>query len=185
MAITIDAEWAGDNANSYLTIAEADAIVLNEIVEAGYREAWGCAVPDDKARMLIRSAIDIDSLQYLGSRFFMSQALELPRRYDTAAGTKDPIRLLNDYDAVQSRQARDVKRAAAYQAVWTAYAPASGFDYDIHRFNQNIGISEYSEATGPLREAVKYKGSGSAVQLSPNVKTILTPYLRGRLVVRG
>ncbi|NBV46900.1 MAG: hypothetical protein EBR86_15000 [Planctomycetia bacterium] len=77
MTVTVDATIGGAAANSYLTVADADAI-------AEYRLgtlAWSTATTDDKGRALIQATAYLDQLGYIGSKATTTQALLWPRDY--------------------------------------------------------------------------------------------------------
>lgn len=79
MAVTLDATVGGANANSFTTVAEADAYHNNLL----YASAWTSATVDDKARALITAtrlivdAINIDG--WLGYPVDTVQRLPYPR----------------------------------------------------------------------------------------------------------
>jgi hypothetical protein len=74
MPITIIATPGATDANSFVTIAEADAYVDLQMVRTG----WPVA-DDDKARALIAATADLSALHYVGSRAQTAQALAWPR----------------------------------------------------------------------------------------------------------
>jgi len=81
MTVTVDATIGGAAANSYLTVADADAI-------AEYRLgtlAWSTATTDNKGRALIQATAYLDQLGYIGSKATTTQALLWPRS-DAACG---------------------------------------------------------------------------------------------------
>ena len=85
MTVTIDASVGGANSNSYLTVADADAI-------AGLRLgtlAWEAATvtTDDKGRALIAATAYLDQLQWIGAKASTAQALLWPRS-DVSCGDK-------------------------------------------------------------------------------------------------
>lgn len=65
------------SANSYVTIAEADAY-LDDRLNAS---AWTGASDDDKARALFEAARELDLYPWKGSRVDSTQSLEWPRDY--------------------------------------------------------------------------------------------------------
>lgn len=77
------------NANSYLTIAEGDAIADTMLGTL----AWSGATDDDKARALITATNGLDTLGWIGTRATTTQALAWPRENATC-GDKD-------YDATE------------------------------------------------------------------------------------
>jgi len=75
VAATIDATIKGANANSYVTLAEADAYF--ETVPSSTQ--WDNKQDDKKNRALISATRWIDTLVYYGDRCDESQALKFPR----------------------------------------------------------------------------------------------------------
>ena len=75
MAATIDATIKGANANSYVTLAEADAYF--ETVPSSTQ--WDNKTDDKKNRALISATRWIDTLVYYGDRCDDDQALKFPR----------------------------------------------------------------------------------------------------------
>ena len=75
MAATIDATLSGANANSYVTLAEADAYF--ETVPSSTQ--WDNKQDDKKNRALIAATRWIDSFVFFGDRCDHGQALKFPR----------------------------------------------------------------------------------------------------------
>lgn len=103
MAIVINATVGAADANSYLTLAEAQAIV-DGLVEDDDVVAWGTATTDQKNRALFTATQRIDRERYLGARSTETQALQWPRtgvrRPDTYINTYSvgfPFRIQTDY----------------------------------------------------------------------------------------
>lgn len=103
MAIVINATVGAADANSYLTLAQAQAIV-DGLVEDDDVVAWGIATTDQKNRALFTATQRIDRERYLGARSTETQALQWPRtgvrRPDTYINTYSvgfPFRIQTDY----------------------------------------------------------------------------------------
>lgn len=103
MPIAIDATAGGANANSYLTLADAQAIV-DGLVEDADVTAWASATTDQKNRALYTATQRLDRERYLGARSTDTQALQWPRtgvrRPDTYINTYAvgfPFRITTDY----------------------------------------------------------------------------------------
>ena len=75
MAATIDATLSGANANSYVTLAEADAY-FETVPDA---TTWDNKLDDARNRALIAATRWIDSFVYFGDRCDHGQALKFPR----------------------------------------------------------------------------------------------------------
>ena len=119
MAITIDATVGGTSANSYLTLAAAQALI-DGMVENDDVTAWASATTDQKNRALYSATQRLDRERYLGARATDDQALQWPRtgvrKPDTYINTYSigfPFRITADYYTdteipVQIRQAQVV-----------------------------------------------------------------------------
>jgi hypothetical protein len=91
MAITIDATVGGANANSYLTLTDANAII-DGLVEDADVTAWSSATDDQKNRALYTAAQRLDRERYLGARATDTQSLQWPR-----TGVRKPDTYINTY----------------------------------------------------------------------------------------
>ena len=103
MAISIDATVGGANANSYLTLADAQAII-DGFVEDADVTAWASATTDQKNRALFTATQRLDRERFLGARATDTQALQWPRtavrKPDTYINTYAvgfPFRITTDY----------------------------------------------------------------------------------------
>lgn len=103
MPIAIDATVGGANANSYLTLADAQAIIDGFVQDADVT-AWASATTDQKNRALFTATQRLDRERYLGARVTDTQALQWPRtgvrRPDTYINTYAvgfPFRITTDY----------------------------------------------------------------------------------------
>lgn len=91
MAITIDATVGGANANSYLTLEAAQAII-DGFVEDADVSAWASATTDQKNRALFTATQRLDRERFLGARATDTQALQWPR-----TGVRKPDTYINTY----------------------------------------------------------------------------------------
>lgn len=82
MAAVIDATLEGASANSYVTLAEADAYF--ETTPAS--STWDDKSDDQKNRALISATRNLDVLTYYGERCTTTQALKWPRKEYTVDG---------------------------------------------------------------------------------------------------
>jgi len=103
MPIAIDATVGGANANSYLTLNDAQAIIDGFVQDADVT-AWASATTDQKNRALFTATQRLDRERYLGARVTDTQALQWPRtgvrRPDTYINTYAvgfPFRITTDY----------------------------------------------------------------------------------------
>ena len=84
MAATIDATLQGASANSYVTLAEADAY-FETVPES---TTWNDKTDDQKTRALISATRWIDALSFYGDRCTETQALKWPREDYKVDGIK-------------------------------------------------------------------------------------------------
>jgi len=91
MAISLDATVGGANANSYLTLADAQAIVDGMVQDADVT-AWGTATTDAKNRALYTAAQRLDRERFLGARATDTQSMQWPR-----TGVRKPDTYINTY----------------------------------------------------------------------------------------
>lgn len=83
MTVTVTATVGSASANSYLTVAAADAIANTMIGTL----SWSSATTDNKGRALITATNGMETLLWIGSRATETQALSWPRM-DAACGDK-------------------------------------------------------------------------------------------------
>ena len=134
MAVVIVATPNAANANSYLTLADAQLIV-DGLVEDADVTAWGSATTDAKNRALYTATQRLDRERFLGARATDTQALQWPRtgvrKPDTYINTYAvgfPFRISTDYFA-DNEIPTQIKYA---QAVLAAY---------LHNNPDGIGLS--------------------------------------------
>ena len=103
MAVTIDATAGGANANSYLTLSDAQDIV-DGMVEDADVTAWASATTDQKNRALYTATQRLDRERFIGARATDTQALQWPRTgvrkpdtYVNTYATGFPFRISEDY----------------------------------------------------------------------------------------
>jgi len=91
MAITIDATVGGANANSYLTLNNAQGIIDGFVQDADVT-AWASATTDQKNRALFTATQRLDRERFLGARVTDTQSLQWPR-----TGVRKPDTYINTY----------------------------------------------------------------------------------------
>lgn len=82
MTVTVIATVGGTTSNSFLTVADADAIANNTLNVS----TWTGATTDDKGRALIMATTDLQGLDWVGTRATTTQALVWPRTDATING---------------------------------------------------------------------------------------------------
>jgi hypothetical protein len=76
MAATINATAGATNANSYITVAEAQAYADSDLDSAN----WDSATADQRIRALITATRNLDLVGFVGTRTSTTQALAWPRK---------------------------------------------------------------------------------------------------------
>ena len=123
MAVTIDATVGSANANSYLTLADAQAIV-DGMVEGDDGVAWESASDDQKNRALYTATQRLDRERFLGARATDTQGLQWPRTgvrkpdtYVNTYATGFPFRISDDY-FTDTEIPDQIKRAQVVLAIY-------------------------------------------------------------------
>ena len=93
MAVSIDATAGGASANSYITLAEADAFVEAMVLGTDANK-WGSGNTDSRNRALTAAAQRLDRERFLGARATDTQALQWPR-----TGVRKPDTYVNNYSS--------------------------------------------------------------------------------------
>jgi hypothetical protein len=91
MAIVLDATVGGAAANTYVTLAEATAIIDGFVQDADVQH-WGSGNTDSRNRALFTATQRLDRERYLGARATDTQALQWPR-----TGVRKPDTYINTY----------------------------------------------------------------------------------------
>ena len=91
MAVVIVATPGAANANSYLTLAEAQAIIDGFVQDADVQH-WGSGNTDSRNRALFTATQRLDRERFLGARATDTQSLQWPR-----TGVRKPDTYINTY----------------------------------------------------------------------------------------
>ncbi len=78
MAITIHHTVGASNANSYLSLTDAQDLI-DGLVEDDDVTAWASATTDQKNRALYTAAVRVDSERFLGAKATDTQGMQWPR----------------------------------------------------------------------------------------------------------
>jgi hypothetical protein len=123
MAVTIDATVGGANANSYVTLTDANTLVEAMISSADVQK-WTTGNTDSRHRALAAATQRLDRERFLGARTNDTQALQWPREgvrkpdtYVRSFTTGFPFRLTEDY-YTNTEIPDQVKRAQVELAVY-------------------------------------------------------------------
>lgn len=170
MAITIDATIGGANANSYLTLSDAQAII-DGLVENDDVTAWASATTDQKNRALYSATQRLDRERYLGARATDTQALQWPRtgvrKPDTYINTYTvgfPFRITADY-YTDTEIPDQIKKAQAELAIY------------LNNNKDGLGLSgleDYKNVSiGPINVTPNQFGAVGADRIPPMVERYL------------
>ena len=123
MAVTIDATAGGANANSYITLAEANTFV-EAMISSSDVSKWTTGTDDTRNRALTAAAERLDRERFLGARATDTQARQWPRTgvrkpdtYVNTFSTGFPFRISDDY-YTDTEIPDQVKRAQIELAVY-------------------------------------------------------------------
>ena len=123
MAVTIDATAGGANANSYITLAEADTFV-EAMISSSDVSKWTTGNDDTRNRALTAAAERLDRERFLGARATDTQARQWPRTgvrkpdtYVNTYATGFPFRISEDY-FTDTEIPDQIKRAQIELAVY-------------------------------------------------------------------
>ena len=123
MAVTIDATAGGANANSYITLTEANTFV-EAMIESTDVGKWTTGTDDSRNRALTAAAERLDRERFIGARSTNTQARQWPRTgvrkpdtYINSYATNFPFRISEDY-FTDTEIPDQVKRAQIELAVY-------------------------------------------------------------------
>lgn len=171
-----NSEWAGAEAESYISLADAHAFITTRVVAAS---AWTDATTVARISALVEAARDIDSRQFIGRRYNYAQKLEMPRelplQYPFARSSSNSI----TYSIEHARMKERVEQATCHQALWILRNSGR----NMHMERVASGVKSASERAGDTAEAYEYRGG--LERLSHESVALLRPYLEGRRVYRG
>ena len=173
MPITINASIGSASANSYLTLADAQAII-DGFVEDEDVVAWASATTDQKNRALYSATERLDRERFLGARSTDTQALQWPRtgvrKPDTYINTYAvgfPFRITTDY-YTDTEIPTQIKQAQTVLAVF------------LNNNTDSLGLSgleDYnSVSVGPISISVN---TGSPQSGADKIPPMVERYLTG------
>ena len=172
MAITLNANVGDANANTYVTLAEANAFIEG-LLENDDITAWATSTDDSKNRALFTSTQRIDREDFLGARVDDTQALEWPRSgvrkpntYSRLYNISFPNRLIADYYSDTEIPDR-VKHA---QIVLAAYLNNNKDGLDL------TGLEDFNNVSiGNMNVTPRFYGAVGIDRIPP----IVDHYLKG------
>ena len=123
MAVTIDATAGGANANSYITLSEANTFV-EAMISSTDVSKWTTGTDDTRNRALAAATQRLDRERFIGARATNTQALQFPRTgvrkpdtYVNTYATGFPFRISEDYFS-ETEIPDQIKRAQIELAVY-------------------------------------------------------------------
>ena len=183
---TLVSSWGGGTSNTYLGYTAANSFIVHGIVEHG---AWNSASAAERAAALIEATRDIDSRQYIFTKYTSIQVLEFPRQlsgsWPDSLGQWDATSL----SYLEARMQRDVEQACAHQALFRLYKKAKS----AHQLLQDAGVSRVRRKLGPIDEEFHYALSSNEVSrpgssrnpLCPETMALLADWMTTKKVYRG
>lgn len=171
MAVTINATAGDASANSYITLAEADAFVEAMVLSTDANK-WDSGNTDSRNRALTAAAQRLDRERFLGARATDTQALQWPRTgvrkpdtYVNTYATGFPFRISDDY-FTDTEVPDQVKRAQIELAVY------------LHSNKDGIslgGLEDFkSVSVGSISVTPDKTGAVGADRIPPMVERYLT-----------
>lgn len=174
--VILDATWGGSAANVYATMAFVNTFLTTHVFD---NAAWIALTGGQKRAAVLEATRDIDSLNYLGCRYYADQSLEFPREL-ALDFPYNRVGSQSTWSEMHIRMERDVQEAMSYQALHISRN--AGRNY--HAENQAQGIRSYSESVGPISESYVY-GAASASRLCQEALAKLAPWRESKKVFRG
>lgn len=161
--MVLDATLAGAAANSYLTVAEADALARDDLGTTA--ERWLAASVPDREKALIRATREIDLFvaDAGGMRYSATQALLFPRAVDVTGTPALPF------------LHRSIRAAAYSQA---AYVLENAKRIDQAASRRARGFLRFDENDGPSGELALDPAFGL---LAPHVEGLLVAAFKRRV----
>ena len=171
MAVTIDATAGGASANSYITLAEADAYVEAMIGSTDVVK-WSDLNDDLRNRALTAATQRLDRERFLGAKATDTQALQWPRTgvrkpdtYVNTYATGFPFRISEDYFTDTEIPAQ-IKHAQIELAVYLKNNP-DGIGLS--------GLEDYKNVqVGPINVTPDKSGAVGADRIPPIIERYLT-----------
>tara|TARA_R100001443_G_scaffold40604_2_gene54029 strand:+ start:818 stop:1378 length:561 start_codon:yes stop_codon:yes gene_type:complete len=171
MAIAINATVGAANANSYLTLTDAQSLI-DGLIEDDDVVEWASATTDQKNRALYTAAQRIDRERFLGARATDTQSLQWPRtgvrKPDTYINTYAvgfPFRITTDY-FTDTEIPDQIKKA---QAVLSVY---------LHNNKDGLGLSgleDFKQVNiGSMNVTPNFYGSIGADRVPPMFERYFT-----------
>jgi len=158
MALVVDAEPLSATCNSYVSVAEADTYVEDQVPQAGVAAAWQALTPEDKALYVVRATEFLDGLvTWNGDRWSLAQQLKWPRFNVLVDGYYYDIGLVFP---------PKVKYATIEMALFLMQQSNATSE-------ANSNVLYDAVAVGPLKIDFNVDGTGAATKYFPDIIPIL------------
>lgn len=181
--MTLISSYGGNGSNAYISLTEANSFICSAIPEALLNPTIWTGITDGaKEACIMMASNDIDSRQYIGSRFYYEQHLEFPRQVNPRFPFNRTVTEVSSFDVIQQRMKTNVQQACAYQA----FHIARDGGRNQHLQNISNGITGISESVGPIREFVQYgqNKTQSSAKFDSVALSLLQPWMTGRRIYR-
>lgn len=178
--MTLVNSWAGAGANSYIDVTQANSFIRTATLD---NDDWFELNDSQRAAALMMATRDIDSRQYVGTRYYYEQTLEFPRQLRSRFPWNRTQSATLTQDVIQARMQSNVQQACAIQALKIARDGGR----NPHLENIQNGIIGIQEGVGPIREYVQYgtsKTAGSSQKFDPQALALLQEWMTGRRIYR-
>lgn len=172
-----DSTWGGSSALTYVSVTNATSLLSTTVIDYA---AWSSATTIQQGAALVQAARDIDALQFIGTRYYYNQNLEMPRKLETSFPWDyvTNVGTTAGGDIEQTRMQFKVEQACALQALKLLREGGR----NVHQERQASGISNWSESLGPMSQSVTYgksaasSGAGATAKLAPEALALLADY---------
>jgi hypothetical protein len=163
---TLDSEWGGVTADSYISLLDAEELVQKY---AWSTDSWAAATGQNKDALLRFATRRIDMQNYVGRKQVTIQALQWPRYTD--------FWLPETFDQIKA----DVQLATVLESLDLITQRG------MSRHQQNIaaGLKQISESVGPIRDQYTYQSGGPTAIISVEASRIMAKYQQSKNVFRA
>lgn len=162
MPVTIDATVGGASANSFVTLAEAQAYCDSRLNES----LWEAAATDSKNRALVEATRELCTRTYVGVQATSTQALRWPRMF--APNPDDPYQYWYLTSIIPQR-IKDATCELALQFIKAGTTDIAALDSTMNVRRKRIDVLE-TEYTDPSQRA-------TGLARFPRVMNLIRPLL--------
>lgn len=160
LGATVVSSWGGYGSNSYVSLTDASSYITNSIIA---NTSWHTATPIQKVAALLEATRDIDSLNFIGERYYYDQSLSCPRELAISWPYNRTSTSSTVFSISYEQQREDIRRATCHQAVWLLRN--SGINSRAEEVA--AGIISSSKRIGPIAESYEYGKGAIATSKQP------------------